>query len=150
MALELHRGNTPAASRLQSGTPAAITGKADELIALARKNSLWPLTFGLACCAIEMISAYMPHHDIDRLGMVTWPSPRQSDVMIVAGTVVKKMAEPIKLLYDQMPDPKWVIRSNRTLGFLSSKSIAASSVGRFLVTNRFLPRLGRLYIAKCT
>ena len=109
MALEVHRGNTPAASRLQSGTPAAITGKADELIALARKNSLWPLTFGLACCAIEMISAYMPHHDIDRFGMVTWPSPRQSDVMIVAGTVVKKMAEPIKLLYDQMPDPKWVI-----------------------------------------
>jgi len=76
---------------------------------MARKSSLWPLTFGLACCAIEMISTTMPHHDVDRFGMVTWPSPRQSDVMIVAGTVVKKMAEPIKLLYEQMPDPKWVI-----------------------------------------
>ncbi len=127
MALEVHRGNTPAASRLQSGTPAAITGKADELIALARKNSLWPLTFGLACCAIEMISTYMPHHDIDRFGMVTWPSPRQSDVMIVAGTVVKKMAEPIKLLYDQMPDPKWVIAmgSCATNGGPYYRSIAA-------------------------
>ena len=56
-----------------------------------------------------MISTYMAHHDLDRFGIVTWPSPRQSDVMIVAGTVVKKMAEPIKLLYEQMPSPKWVI-----------------------------------------
>ena len=82
---------------------------ADSLFDWARKGSLWPMTFGLACCAIEMISTYMPHHDVDRFGIVTWPSPRQSDVMIVAGTVVKKMAEPIKLLYEQMPDPKWVI-----------------------------------------
>ena len=56
-----------------------------------------------------MISTYMAHHDFDRFGVVTWPSPRQSDVMIVAGTVVKKMAEPIRLLYEQMPEPKWVI-----------------------------------------
>ena len=70
---------------------------------------MWTLSFGLACCAIEMISAHMSHHDIDRFGIVTWPSPRQADVMIVAGTVVKKMADPIKLLYEQMPDPKWVI-----------------------------------------
>ena len=75
----------------------------------ARKNSLWTLSFGLACCAIEMMSTHMSHHDFDRFGVVTWPSPRQADVMIVAGTVVKKMAEPIKLLYEQMPDPKWVI-----------------------------------------
>ena len=81
----------------------------DDLAALGRSNSLWTLTFGLACCAIEMISTHMAHHDLDRFGVVTWPSPRQSDVMIVAGTVVKKMAEPIKLLYEQMPDPKWVI-----------------------------------------
>ena len=76
---------------------------------MARKSSLWPLTFGLACCAIEMMGTYMAHHDFDRFGIVTWPSPRQSDVMIVAGTVVKKMAEPIRLLYEQMPEPKWVI-----------------------------------------
>ncbi|MSP78400.1 MAG: NADH-quinone oxidoreductase subunit B [Dehalococcoidia bacterium] len=86
-----------------------ITTTTQKLFAMARANSLWPLQFGLACCAIEMISTYMAHHDLDRIGVVTWPSPRQSDVMIVAGTVVKKMAEPIRLLYEQMPEPKWVI-----------------------------------------
>ncbi len=100
----------PGQSLLQkTGVGGAITAKSDELFAMARKSSLWPLQFGLACCAIEMISTYMSHHDLDRFGVVTWPSPRQSDVMIVAGTVVKKMAEPIKLLYEQMPSPKWVI-----------------------------------------
>ena len=93
----------------KSGISGVVTLKSEELFAMARKSSLWPLTFGLACCAIEMISTYMPKHDFDRFGVVTWPSPRQSDVMIVAGTVVKKMAEPIKLLYEQMAAPKWVI-----------------------------------------
>ena len=93
----------------KSGISGVVTLKSEELFAMARKSSLWPLTFGLACCAIEMISTYMPNHDFDRFGVVTWPSPRQSDVMIVAGTVVKKMAEPIKILYEQMPEPKWVI-----------------------------------------
>ena len=101
----------PGSSNLQkSGAPGVVTGAIDHFISMARKSSLWPLQFGLACCAIEMISTYMAHHDLDRFGIVTWPSPRrQSDVMIVAGTVVKKMAEPIKLLYEQMPSPKWVI-----------------------------------------
>ena len=58
---------------------------ADAVLAAARKSSLWPMTFGLACCAIEMIATYMPHHDLDRFGIVPWPSPRQSDVMIVGG-----------------------------------------------------------------
>ena len=107
--ISVGRGNRPAANLLQRVVPGVITAKIDELAAMARKSSLWPLTFGLACCAIEMMSTYMAHHDLDRFGVVTWPSPRQSDVMIVAGTVVKKMAEPIKLLYEQMPDPKWVI-----------------------------------------
>ena len=109
-------GNRPAPSLLNridrspvSGAQGIITAKAEQLFALARTSSLWPLTFGLACCAIEMMSTYMAHHDLDRFGVVTWPSPRQSDVMIVAGTVVKKMAGPIRLLYEQMPDPKWVI-----------------------------------------
>ena len=102
-------GNRPAPNSLPSGVPGVITAKIDQLAAIARKNSLWTLTFGLACCAIEMISTHMAHHDFDRFGIVTWPSPRQSDVMIVAGTVVKKMAEPIRLLYEQMPDPKWVV-----------------------------------------
>lgn len=102
-------GNVPAESIFNRVLPNAVTAKSDELFSLARKSSLWTLSFGLACCAIEMISAHMSHHDLDRFGVVTWPSPRQADVMIVAGTVVKKMAEPIKLLYEQMPDPKWVI-----------------------------------------
>ena len=103
------KGNRPAPNLLPSATPGVITAKLDQLAALGRANSLWTLTFGLACCAIEMISTHMAHHDLDRFGVVTWPSPRQSDVMIVAGTVVKKMADPIRLLYEQMPDPKWVI-----------------------------------------
>ena len=106
----LSSGNVPAQSLLQkSGAPGVITAKIDQLLALARTSSLWPLTFGLACCAIEMMSTYMGHHDLDRFGVTPWPSPRQADVMIVAGTVVKKMAKPIQLLYDQMPEPKWVI-----------------------------------------
>ncbi len=89
--------------------PGIMQMPADWLIAWGRKSSLWPLTFGLACCAIEMISTFMARHDLDRFGIVPWPSPRQSDVMIVAGTVTKKMAPAVKLLYEQMPNPKWVI-----------------------------------------
>ncbi len=107
--IEQGRGNTPAESPFQRVMPGIVTASTDEVFALARKSSLWPLTFGLACCAIEMISTFMPHHDLDRFGIVTWPTPRQSDLIIIAGTVVKKMADPIKLLYEQMPDPKWVI-----------------------------------------
>jgi NADH-quinone oxidoreductase subunit B len=89
--------------------PGIMQVPADYIIAAARKSSLWPMTFGLACCAIEMIATYMAHHDLDRFGIVPWPSPRQCDVMIVAGTVTKKMAPAVKLLYQQMPNPKWVI-----------------------------------------
>jgi NADH-quinone oxidoreductase subunit B len=89
--------------------PGVMQVPADLLLAMGRKSSLWPMTFGLACCAIEMIATYMSHYDLDRFGIVPWPSPRQSDVMIVAGTVTKKMAPAVKLLYEQMPNPKWVI-----------------------------------------
>jgi len=81
----------------------------DALLAVSRKSSLWPMTFGLACCAIEMIGTFMANHDLDRFGIVPFPSPRQSDVMIISGTVTKKMAPAIKLLYEQMPNPKYVI-----------------------------------------
>ena len=87
-----------------------VTTTADSVFNWARKSSLWPMTFGLACCAIEMMATGASRFDMDRFGAgIFRPSPRQSDLIIVAGTVVKKMAEPIKLLYEQMPDPKWVI-----------------------------------------
>ena len=91
--------------------PGIIQAPADSLIAWGRKSSLWPLTFGLACCAIEMISTFMSRHDLDRFGVLgqVAASPRQADVMIVSGTVTKKMAPAVKLLYEQMPSPKWVI-----------------------------------------
>lgn len=75
----------------------------------ARSNSLWPLSFGLACCAIEMMATGASHYDLDRFGIIFRASPRQSDVMIVAGTVTKKMGPLLRRLYDQMAEPKWVI-----------------------------------------
>ena len=89
--------------------PGVMQTGVDTVIAMCRKSSLWPMTFGLACCAIEMIGTFMPNHDLDIFGIVPWPSPRQSDVMIVSGTVTKKMAPAVKLLYEQMPNPKYVI-----------------------------------------
>ena len=82
----------------------------DQIFNWARKSSLWPLTFGLACCAIEMIAATTSRFDMARFGAEVFrPSPRQSDLMIVSGTVTLKMAPPIKRIWEQMPDPKWCI-----------------------------------------
>ncbi len=83
--------------------------QADNLFDWARTGSMWPMTFGLACCAVEMIHAYMSRYDLDRFGMIPRPSPRQSDVMIVAGTLTNKMAPALRKVYDQMPEPRWVI-----------------------------------------
>ena len=83
--------------------------KVDELVNWARKGSLWPMTFGLACCAVEMMHAAASRYDMDRFGMVFRASPRQSDVMIVAGTLTNKMAPALRKVYDQMPEPRWVL-----------------------------------------
>ena len=86
-----------------------VTTSADKLINWTRTGSLWPMTFGLACCAVEMMHAGAARYDLDRFGIVFRPSPRQSDVMIVAGTLCNKMAPALRKVYDQMPEPRWVI-----------------------------------------
>ena len=87
-----------------------VTTSVDHVFNWARESSIWPLTFGLACCAIEMIAASTSRFDIARFGAEVFrPSPRQSDLMIVAGTVTLKMAPVLKRIWDQMPDPKWCI-----------------------------------------
>jgi NADH-quinone oxidoreductase subunit B len=94
----------------KTGDPLIKLGILEDVLNLARANSLWPMTFGLACCAIEMMAAGMARFDMDRFGAgVFRPSPRQCDLMIVAGTISKKMAPAVVRLYEQMPAPKWVI-----------------------------------------
>ena len=86
-----------------------VIASADKLFNWARSGSLWPMTFGLACCAVEMMHSAASRYDMDRYGMLFRPSPRQSDVMIVAGTLTNKMAPALRRVYDQMPEPRWVL-----------------------------------------
>ncbi|MEQ9116353.1 MAG: NADH-quinone oxidoreductase subunit B family protein [Rickettsiales bacterium] len=86
-----------------------VLSKIDDLANWARTGSMWPMTFGLACCAVEMMQCAASRFDMDRFGLLFRPSPRQSDVMIVAGTLTNKMAPALRKVYDQMPDPKYVI-----------------------------------------
>jgi len=81
----------------------------DKVTNWARQGSMWPMTFGLACCAVEMMHMAAARYDQDRLGVVFRASPRQSDIMIVAGTLTNKMAPALRKVYDQMPEPRWVI-----------------------------------------
>ena len=90
--------------------PNVLVTSVDKVFSWARKSSLWPITFGLACCAIEMMAAGASRFDMDRFGAgIFRPSPRQSDLLIVSGSVTEKMAPVIRRLYEQMPEPKWVI-----------------------------------------
>ena len=99
-----------------------LTGRIEDLVQWARKSSLWPATFGLACCAIEMMAAGGAHYDLSRFGMEVFrASPRQADLMIVAGRVSHKMAPVLRQIYDQMMEPKWVL----------SMGVCASSGGMF-------------------
>src|SRR5437868_5829526 len=99
-----------------------LTTRLEDLVKWARRNSVWPATFGLACCAIEMMAAGAAHYDISRFGMEVFrASPRQADLMIVAGRVSQKMAPVLRQVYDQMMEPKWVI----------SMGVCASSGGMF-------------------
>src|SRR5436189_851213 len=99
-----------------------LTGRVEDLVKWARRNSVWPATFGLACCAIEMMTTGAAHYDLSRFGMEIFrASPRQADLMIVAGRVSQKMAPVLRQIYDQMMEPKWVI----------SMGVCASSGGMF-------------------
>jgi NADH-quinone oxidoreductase subunit B len=94
----------------KAGNLGVVTTSLEQAINWSRTNSMWPMLFGLACCAIEMMGAQAANYDLSRFGMeLNRASPRQSDLMIVAGRVSQKMAPVLRNLYDQMPDPKWVI-----------------------------------------
>ena len=108
----------------------------------ARKGSLWPLTFGLACCAIEMIAAVSSRYDMDRYGAgIFRASPRQADLMIVAGTVCRRMAPVIRKVYDQMPEPKYVISmgSCATSGNIYNSYPVVQGVDRFVPVDIYVP-----------
>ncbi len=103
---DLGPAETPAEILEQRGF---MVANIDALYNWARTGSMWPMTFGLACCAVEMMHAGASRYDLDRFGVIFRPSPRQSDVMIIAGTLTNKMAPALRKVWDQMPEPKWAI-----------------------------------------
>jgi len=120
-----------------------ITTSYDSVVNWAKTGSLWPMTFGLACCAVEMMHAGAARYDIDRFGMLFRPSPRQSDLMIVAGTCVYKMAGVVKRVWDQMPNPKWCM----AMGACASTGGMYRSYATVQGVDRFLPV--DVYISGC-
>ncbi len=119
-----------------------LTTTVDSLVNWARTYSTWPVTFGLACCALEMMGAAMAHYDISRFGMEIFrASPRQADLMIVAGTLTKKMAPVLRKIYDQMPEPKWVLAMGAcasTGGIFQSYAVV-QGVDRIVPVDVFVP-----------
>jgi NADH-quinone oxidoreductase subunit B len=114
----------------------------DKMVNWARKRSMWPLGFGLACCAIEMMATFMAKYDMSRYGMEVFrPSPRQADLMIVAGRVSVKMAPVIKTLYEQMPNPKWVISMGAcaSCGGVFNNYAIVQGVDRIIPVDMYVP-----------
>jgi NADH-quinone oxidoreductase subunit B len=121
-----------------------LTSKLDDLIQWSRKNSVWPMPMGISCCAIEMMAAAASRFDISRFGSEVFRfSPRQSDVMIVAGTTTYKMAKVVRKIYDQMPEPKWVI----AMGACTSTGGMYRSYSVVQGIDQFLPV--DVYVAGC-
>jgi NADH-quinone oxidoreductase subunit B len=114
----------------------------DKMVNWARKRSVWPLSMGLACCAIEMMATFMAKYDMARYGMEVFrPSPRQADLMIVAGRVSMKMAPVVKTLYEQMPNPKWVISMGAcaSCGGVFNNYAILQGVDRIIPVDVFVP-----------
>jgi NADH-quinone oxidoreductase subunit B len=125
-----------------TGFEGLIFTKLDQAVNWARKSSMWPLSFGLACCAIEMMSMSAARFDIARFGMEVFRgSPRQADLMIVAGRVSQKMAPVIKRLYDQMPEPKWVISMGAcaTSGGVFNNYALVQGINQFIPVDVYVP-----------
>ncbi|HEQ99811.1 MAG TPA: NADH-quinone oxidoreductase subunit B [candidate division Zixibacteria bacterium] len=114
----------------------------EKMVNWSRKSSMWPFGFGLACCAIEMMSTFMAHFDLARFGMeVMRPSPRQADLMIVSGRVSNKMAPVVKRLYEQMPNPKWVISMGAcaSTGGVFNNYAILQGVDRIIPVDMYIP-----------